>query len=84
VRGMPLRGEFNDENTCRPGDLDPTAGTDDKGFFCGAYSPPSRGLAAFRCTRQAGHEGQHLAGDGQSVLATWQMDDYHDYRESVQ
>lgn len=51
---------------CTPGDRpDPTAETR-KPFCTGHYEQ-----YGFRCTRPEGHGGQHVAGTGRYVAATW-------------
>jgi hypothetical protein len=81
VRGMPLRGEFNEENTCRPGDIDLTPG----GKYEEVCGVAWTGYTPWFCTRAPHSTGQHVAGNGKTVLAIWQPDGsgYHDYRESM-
>lgn len=62
------------QDTCRPGNPDPTATHD-------AYCPDTRGL--YQCTRTAGHTGQHVAGGLKDVCATWTDDGPLNEREEA-
>jgi hypothetical protein len=55
-----------DENTCKVGDPDPTPGGKDMHH----EGCPAR-LNMFWCTRDPGHQGQHVAGTGVRVVAVW-------------
>ncbi len=52
------------EDTCKPGDPDPTPDDDQE-------SCPSRDSVGWWCTRTVGHYGQHVAGTGERVAAVW-------------
>lgn len=57
------------EDTCKAGDPDPTVYTFER--CCSARRPTG---TAFRCTRDPGHSGQHVAGTGGCVAAVWPQD----------
>jgi hypothetical protein len=52
------------EDTCKPGDPDPTV-YDDRKEVCSSRHN------GWWCTRTDGHEGQHVAGAGHMVAAVW-------------
>ncbi len=56
------------EDTCKPGDPDPTDDPTDLDY---RESCPSRDVVGFWCTRAVGHSGQHVAGSGEQVVAVW-------------
>lgn len=62
------------EDTCKVGDPDPTPNV---GPYCLAVRGP------FTCTRHPQHSGQHLAGAGNSVAATWPAVDPHQPAEDA-
>ena len=64
----PQHGTFNDEDTCRPGDLDPTT---HYSLHCWEPHPCHDCGGHWFCTREPGHQGQHVAGNGSAVMATW-------------
>lgn len=52
-----------------PGDPDPTGIGIPEELLCPRMYED--GQDEFFCTREAGHDGRHVAGDGDEVLAVW-------------
>jgi hypothetical protein len=58
-----------DWDNVEPGDADPTdSGTPDELLCPWIYE---NGHEEFFCTRVSDHDGPHVAGDGDEVLAVW-------------
>ena len=53
-------------DTCKPGDPDPTP---NDGPFC--YDDDPNTEQGFVCTRERGHTGQHVTGNGDAVVDVW-------------
>lgn len=57
------------QNTCRPGDPDPNPPRGGDSSFCGKLDG-----GYWTCTRDTGHTGQHVAGNGRNVASVWPQD----------
>ena len=63
---LDRRGTVDPQDTCRPGDPDPNSPRGGDSSFCG-----KRDRDDWTCTRDAGHSGQHVAGNGRNVYSVW-------------
>lgn len=64
----PGSPDYNPGLHGRVGDPDPTVKPETRFEAC----PATKGsLYIYCCTREKGHDGQHIAGDGTTVVATW-------------
>lgn len=53
------------------GDPDPTASDIPAGEWCNATTSSPVATMPWICTQRPGHEGTHIAGDGDLVCAVW-------------